>query len=156
MRVLLLSDTHGNLLLARKALKLAGQVLLVLHAGDYHRDALRLARAERVDVRGVRGNCDLGGEGPLEDFLELGGHRVFLTHGHQFGVKGGLERLTARALAAGADIAVYGHTHVPAETVFEGVLLVNPGSVGYGRGAHPHTCALLDLGAEPVVRFLNL
>ncbi|MBO7376534.1 MAG: metallophosphoesterase family protein, partial [Clostridia bacterium] len=52
-------------------------------------------------------------------------------HGHKYGVKGGLVRLAAAAAARGCRAAFYGHTHAPCVKMKDGVLLVNPGTLGY-------------------------
>jgi predicted phosphodiesterase len=66
-----------------------------------------------------------------------------LTHGHEWGVKGGLGALIAHAADVGADIVLFGHTHAPTlQTIAVGeqigktvlsrpMYLFNPGSIGY-------------------------
>ncbi len=117
----------------------------ILFLGDGLRDA------EWLDTRGaafydVRGNCDWfgGGDTPDERTLCLEGHKLFLTHGHAYGVKGGVGALISHAAGLGADIVLFGHTHTPlcmtlpiGETVGGTVLtrpmyLFNPGSLGAG------------------------
>lgn len=92
----------------------------------------------------VRGNCDWVSDLPMELLLPLGGKRIFLCHGHGYGVKNGLLRLFYRAREQGADYAVFGHTHHSLIAQREGIFLVNPGSIGafYGKGGP--TFALLD------------
>ena len=71
----------------------------------------------------------------LEDELcfDVCGHRIFLAHGHRYGVHGGTWRIVEAAKELGADIAVYGHTHVPDYGKEEGVLVINPGSIAKPR-----------------------
>ena len=40
--------------------------------------------------------------------VSLDGVRIFLTHGHLFGVKSGLTRLTLEARRVGAQLALFG------------------------------------------------
>ncbi|AFV10663.1 phosphodiesterase YfcE [Thermacetogenium phaeum DSM 12270] len=133
MRVGILSDSHGNLKRAEQAVRRMGQLDLLLHAGDYYEDALLLADGCGVEVKGVAGNCDRFAPGPEEQILEVEGYRIYLTHGHLFGVKRGLERLAERAGKVGASIVIYGHTHVPLKKVANGVLYLNPGSIAWPR-----------------------
>lgn len=128
MRVLVISDTHGNL---KNALAVMDQEKfdLVLHAGDTLNDARRLASIAGVTLCGVTGNCDLPGSGPEEEFLSLEGNKILLTHGHQFGVKGSLQKIYYHALEREAGIVVFGHTHVPVNITERGVMLFNPGSI---------------------------
>jgi putative phosphoesterase len=71
----------------------------------------------------------------LEDELcfPVLGHRIYVAHGHRHGVHGGTKRLVKRARELGADIAVYGHIHVPDYGEEDGVLVINPGSVAKPR-----------------------
>ena len=64
---------------------------------------------------------------------ELGGVRLFLTHGHLFGVKSGMSRLKLEADRVGADIALFGHTHRPFLEEDGGVWYMNPGAARDGR-----------------------
>ena len=64
---------------------------------------------------------------------ELGGVRLFLTHGHLFGVKSGMSRLKLEADRVGADIALFGHTHRPFLEEDGGVWYMNPGAARDGH-----------------------
>ncbi len=152
MDFLVISDTHGRGdRLAAVLARTHADVLFFL--GDGLRDLAGVADAPGLPptVRAVRGNCDFFGshdtpETRVEDF---GATRFFLTHGHRFGVKYSTEALAAAAAAAGADVALYGHTHtrytatIPAGTVLGGVRLVKPllllcpGSLGEPRDGAP-------------------
>ena len=81
----------------------------------------------------VRGNNDFFSELPREEEFFIGGHHVFITHGHGYYVSMGEERLKLEARGRGADIVMYGHTHVPALTVESDLVTLNPGSIAYPR-----------------------
>lgn len=141
----ILSDSHGDLELAEEAVSRMGGVDLLLHAGDYYHDALYLGERCGLPVRGVVGNCDRGVNGPQEELLELEGWRIYLTHGHLYGVKGGLLRLHFRARELGARIAVFGHTHVAQQEQVDGITLLNPGSIARSRLGDRGSFAMLEL-----------
>ena len=65
----------------------------------------------------------------------MGGHKVFLTHGHRYGVSYTLANLRETAEELGADVAIYGHTHMPALDEQNDIVLLNPGSVAKPRQA---------------------
>ena len=101
---------------------------------------------------------------PEEDTFDLFGHRVFMMHGHRAGVKGGDGAARSLALARGADILLYGHTHRPLACYDpDGPLYVmNPGSIGAPPDGHP-SYGILDIlpggvmlshGTCPDTRFL--
>lgn len=121
-----------------------GEIDLLLHAGDYYKDALILGKDSGIKVKAVIGNCDLYAPGPVEELLQIDDFRLYLTHGHLFGVKRSLARLYQRAEEVGAHIVVYGHTHTPHQEKKKGILFLNPGSITWPRLPGRHSFAILD------------
>ena len=108
---------------------------LILHAGDLegHEDEIR-KMIGGCPFEAVRGNCDFRSPFPKETMVEVAGHMIFITHGHLYDVNFGVEDLAEMARGCGADIAVYGHTHVPfMERKEDGLLILNPGSLSRPR-----------------------
>lgn len=150
LRVIVFSDSHGMLKNALKALKEAGKVDLILHAGDYYRDALKLADGAGLPYRAVRGNCDRFAEGDDEELIELAGHRVLLTHGHLIEPGRWYEGLLARAGKCGAGTVVFGHTHMVEVIREAGVLLFNPGSISKPRAGQQPSYGILEIGGAGI------
>ena len=125
MRVGVLSDTHGKIKKAKKAVEQMGHIDLLLHAGDYYEDAIILGRGSGIKVKAVTGNCDIYTPEPVEELLKIGDYRLYLTHGHLFGVKRSLTKLYQRAEELGAHIVIYGHTHMPHQEKKNGMLFLN-------------------------------
>lgn len=149
MRVGVLSDSHGNLEQAKRAVEEMGEIDLLIHAGDYYHDALYLADHFGLEVKAVVGNCDRGAKGPIEELFDLMGHTIYLTHGHLYGVKQGLLRLHYRAREAGAEIVIFGHTHIAGQEDVDGILFLNPGSVVWSRLGEKGSYAVLEFeGAD--------
>ncbi len=132
MRILVVSDIHGKLNLLQEAIEAQPTARDVIFLGDGLRqveDVIDLYPDRTFYT--VPGNCDFGAQGIPVRQETFGGKRFYFTHGHLHGVKGGLYRLYLAASEAGADIALYGHTHVAYEEYVDGVYLFNPGSLGY-------------------------
>lgn len=104
----------------------------VLHLGDVANDVEHLRQKFFYKtICAVSGNNDgFFRDDPTEIFLTDCGHKIMLCHGHRHSVKSSAERLARAAKAEGCDIALFGHTHTTCNTTVDGVLLVNPGSVG--------------------------
>ncbi len=103
----------------------------VLHLGDHIADAESLEYAlPDVEILRVPGNCDYASVAQPSILTEFGGVRMFLTHGHLFGVKVSLHRLWSKAQDTGAQIALFGHTHRPYCACRDGIWLMNPGTCG--------------------------
>lgn len=130
MKLLILSDSHGNLNNMIRAVDLVSP-RMVVHLGDCWQDGQRLRAAfPDLDFVQVPGNCDFRPEGPLERTLDLGGKRILLCHGHTYHVKESLLSASLAAEEKRADLFLFGHTHRPLESWRGGTLLLNPGSIG--------------------------
>lgn len=115
MRILVLSDSH------RREVEINPKRYdYVIHCGDYG------SRIPPQGVLFVRGNCDK--EGPKELCEEIGGRRVYITHGNLYQVKYGYDRLCYRAMELGAGICFFGHTHRPDMFIHENIVFINPGA----------------------------
>ena len=151
---LILSDVHGDRAALRRILAAAKDVHAVFFLGDGLADVLDLFGAQGMPpLYAVRGNCDIGIAGDDELVVTLGTHRILMLHGHTAGVKGGDGGLFALARRYGADILLYGHTHLRRESYLDeaddGPLwLFNPGSVGRPFDSPPSfgTLAVDDRG----------
>ena len=134
MRILVVSDTHGDTQSFKKVLDNSRDAEVVIHCGDGAAEVeyLRSYYPEKMFIS-VKGNCDLCCEAPNVEVRSIEGKKLFITHGNMYGVKSGLYTLSCAARQEGADIAIFGHTHVPCEIYDDGLYLFNPGSLrGYG------------------------
>jgi len=132
MRIAVFSDTHGSIEPAAEAIRLH-QPRLIVHLGDYSRDADALQKEfPRTELHSVRGNCDRVSTAPLSELFEAAGLRFFLAHGHEYGVKLGLDSFRTTALCAGAQVALFGHTHRAFCEEARGILFLNPGAAQRG------------------------
>ncbi len=129
MRILVISDTHGNYPLALRAWDLAEPLDAVIHLGDGGDDAELLSRIMGTEVIRVAGNCDHGSTEPRELLREYEGNRLLLVHGDRYGVKSGLARLEQRGIDVRADCVLFGHTHHATIVTLSGILFVNPGTL---------------------------
>jgi putative phosphoesterase len=144
LRIAVAGDSHGRIETVARSLKKADPDYL-LFTGDYYSDGKKLARRLNVDWVGVMGNCDYGQKGKQERQVTLAGRTFYLVHGHQFGVKRNLNSLFYRGQELGADLVLFGHTHVPQCEKIAGTWFVNPGSVSLPRLGGSGSYALIDL-----------
>lgn len=136
MRIGITGDTHGSAQAIRRILQQTPPIELWLHTGDYAADANRLHDATGIKTVRVRGNCDLLDDGSkFDEYLEIEGYKIWLTHGHRYIERNVQADLGYWAKQLGQDIVVFGHTHVPMAEYYAETLLVNPGSPSRPRGA---------------------
>jgi putative phosphoesterase len=132
---------------------------LYIHLGDGERDTAGFHNdIPFKEHYCVRGNCD-SGYTPTEKFFSAAGKKLFITHGHLYDVKTGLERLTQRAVELKADIVLYGHTHEGLETydTARKIHFLNPGSISLPKHGKPPTYGVVEiLGGKTVVSVVKL
>ena len=142
MKILVLSDSHGSVDNMIRAVERV-QPDYVLHLGDCQRDLTALQAAfPGMPMEGVPGNCDWGSCDQPERLLELGGVRVFMLHGHTRNVKSSPMAAMYAARGYGAQVLLFGHTHVPLVDNDGSLLTLNPGAAG--DRLHP-TCGILTI-----------
>lgn len=148
----LISDTHApercRELPAAIFDTLAG-VDVILHAGDVGELWVLDRLSEIAPVIAVHGNDETAEAKAALPYLQtvsVAGHRIVLTHAHYPDLAEEMEsrkedrwepKLNFRATLGkqhGAAIVVYGHTHIPMQLEWEGVLLINPGAIASGSG----------------------
>lgn len=141
-RMIVMSDSHGERetlcrLVQQAWAQCPGQVDAYIHCGDGARDfadlkEMLLAHDPEAQLHMVKGNCDTETDVPDEAQFELEGLRIMICHGQAYRVR--LCKMFLRHAAArrGCAVALYGHTHVPAETSTGRVTMFNPGAAKLG------------------------
>lgn len=148
MRIVVFSDSHKNYFALQRIVLSQPTAELFLHLGDGEQEFEQLmARFPDRLMRGVAGNCDWASIGKRSDTITCEGKKIFLAHGHLLGVKAGLDSFLQAARKAGADIALYGHTHIAHTEYIDGMYVMNPGSVS---GAKP-SYGFIDITSGGIV-----
>lgn len=170
-KIMIASDLHGDADACRALLSVyeqsgAEELVLLgdllyhgprndLPAGYAPKEVIALLSAMKKPPICVRGNCDAEVDQMVLPFpimadyaiLQMGGRRVYATHGHHASPE------NLPSLAAG-DAFLYGHTHLfRAEENADGILLLNPGSVSLPKGGNPKTYMLCENGRFTVYDF---
>ena len=143
----LLSDSHNSFGFSN-FLNIAQNADMVLHLGDGIRDIEDLKSALTCPFYYVSGNCDFGNV--YERVIEVENRKIFMTHGNNYDVKYSLSRLKQKAKQLGADIALYGHTHIPDITIEDNIWFINPGSLTRPREDKQPTYCILTLSGGKI------
>ena len=144
MKILIVSDTHGNYLNMKKVLEndptfdymfLLGDVLYGPDIEGYDPDRLaELLNDYSSKIFYVRGNCDVTRMDLLDFYMDkdymllpIDSINFFLTHGHLY---------NESHLPSDIDFDVYmqGHTHIPVMKEVRGKIYLNPGSITLPKG----------------------
>lgn len=135
MRILVVSDSHGNKKKLRKVIMAQPKAELVIHLGDGEEDlnSVKPDFPQKMFLQ-VQGNCDFGSKLPVMEEFTIDGYKIFYTHGHHYNVKFGDFQLVEAARSRKADIVLYGHTHIKASYYDNGLYVINPGALtGYAK-----------------------
>jgi len=155
--IAVLADTHGDTNSVCKHLK-QWKLDGLIFAGDYYRDGEKIARDLQINYYGVRGNCDRSEPRARdEEIIELMNKKIYLLHGHQYGVKQSVSRLYYRALELEVDAVIYGHTHYPHLEQIDKLWIINPGSPSRSRIDSRGSYGLIEIkqnGFEPRLIYL--
>ena len=148
MKVAVFSDTHSNNELMLEAVRRC-RPDAAIHLGDHDRDAVELRHEfPCLPVYSVCGNCDLMPLAPEKDVVQLGPVKAFITHGHLYNVSyGRVDSLVYAAQEAGAQLAMFGHTHQAYYEQIGSVQVLNPGTAGRGRELTWALVEIFDNGA---------
>lgn len=138
LRIAILSDTHG--LLRPEVITACSDVDAILHAGDVGDPGILVRLAGLAPTTAIRGNIDTVGrcaDLPATDMVQCGETTLYLVHS--------IADLDIDPVAAGVQVVVSGHSHKPSQERRNGVLYLNPGSVGPRRFKLPVSMAYLHL-----------
>ena len=139
MKLLVLSDSHAALSFMRLCVE-SVKPDVVIHLGDQYDDANAMEEEyPHIRFYCVPGNCDhyrVPADVPQTLVEKIAGVTMYMTHGHLHHVKSGEGALIAAARSRGAQVALYGHTHVAdCHREEDGLWVLNPGSCGHGGGS---------------------
>ena len=133
-----ISDTHG--LLRPEAIEALRGSEHIIHAGDVGALEILVQLARLAPLTVIRGNVDKGvwtRKLPETELVEIAGVTIYVVHD--------LGTLDVKPEAAGINVVIYGHSHVPKIDTRNGVLYFNPGSAGPRRFRLPITVGKLTL-----------
>jgi putative phosphoesterase len=175
----LISDTHAPdrcKELPRAIFEALAGVDLILHAGDVGELWVLDQLSTIAPIVAVHGNDETDEATAALPYLQtvsVAGQRIVLTHSHHPDAAEEMEsrkddrwepKLSRRAEFGrqhGANIIVYGHSHIPMQLEWEGVLLINPGAIASGGNLVRQTIKTvarlhLEPNAKPRVEHVDL
>jgi putative phosphoesterase len=167
-KLLVISDTHGSVLVLRTVLKWAKDrlppndtICCAAFCGDGISDLQQAAAAIGFysDWKYVKGNNDYDAHSVVDSTVfNFADHRFYLCHGHRHNLYSGYFSLVNAAQSNDADIVLFGHTHIPLCKRENNILLVNPGSAGSPRSKTGSTFAVIEFmsGEMPEVKFWGI
>ena len=126
MRIGIISDTHG--LLRKELENKLKDCDLIVHCGDIGKQEVIDKLSELGKVELIKGNVDKDIDislAPKDKIIEVMNRRIYLIHN--------IAELDIDLHKENIDIVMYGHSHKAKIYDEEGILYINPGSVGPRR-----------------------
>ncbi|MDX9872867.1 MAG: metallophosphoesterase family protein [Clostridia bacterium] len=139
----IISDTHG--LLREEARLALAKAEIIIHAGDVGSPGILDDLGRIAKVAAVRGNTDReewAGVLPKSQCLEYAGLNIYVIHN--------LQQLDLDPVAAGMNLVIYGHSHMPEIRNRGKVTYINPGSAGPKRFSLPITLAVAQVDGQKI------
>jgi len=128
-KIVVFSDSHGEVEAMVRVVK-KEMPDSVFHLGDCMGDAQSLLmEIPQLSLEQVPGNCDYSQDMAVRVTIHEG-FSILMCHGHSYHVKSGYLNLAYAAEEKGVDIALFGHTHHVYYADNNGVIYMNPGSIG--------------------------
>lgn len=155
MRILVLSDSHGDVNNMQYVIDRHKDAKYIIHAGDgieQFEDLSYLYPNKKFIM--VSGNNDWGSNYPYELLTQIDKTRIFIAHGHTMGVYFSTEPLYKAAVKYNAKIAIYGHTHIANVEYRDGIYIMNPGSIKRPRDGQK-SYGFIDITPNGVVCAIN-
>ncbi|MCL2559242.1 MAG: YfcE family phosphodiesterase [Turicibacter sp.] len=149
IKIIIVSDNHikKNGLISVVE-KYTGEVDYFLHCGDSN---LEHDDPVMVPFITVMGNTDFRQKYRDVEQVNLpNGEQIWINHGDRYQVRAGVDVLVEIATLFGGkpSIILYGHTHVMDVQMFEGRLVINPGSIELPRDGGIRKYAKLEITKE--------
>ena len=153
MKIMCISDIHGNIECLNKAIERyieenAEKLIILGDFSGYYFSSSDFEVAEILNnmariIIAVKGNCDSSQADELFNFelgylktIDVNGIKVTLTHGHMYNRNNLPENC--------GDIFLSGHTHIGNIEKINGKIIANPGSISKPRGGTKKSYIIID------------
>lgn len=148
MKIAVISDSHYDVSSINAVKKHLSDVDILLHCGDGAPDTRSLGIDFKGEIYAVKGNCDMSKEYPIERIIEVMGTKIFMTHGHMYNVKYEYNTIFYKGKEVEADLVLFGHSHKAIISNFDGITIMNPGSITLPYGNAKKTMGIIELDGK--------
>ena len=144
MKILLVSDSHGDYQALDQLAAKYPNMNLYLHAGDSEQDEFSIK-----PFISVRGNCDHYYDFPNYLVIPSPFGNIYVQH-TPYVSKSVINEHNVK-------IVIHGHTHVRRNETKNGILFINPGAISYARDKFNGSYAIIEIDSKNVeVKFYTL
>lgn len=148
MKIAVISDSHYETSSVNAVKKHLHDVDIIIHCGDGASDTKLLENDFNGEIYSVKGNCDISDKFPSERIIEVMGTKIFITHGHMYNVKNEYNTIFYKGKEVGADIVLFGHSHKALINKYDGLIIMNPGSITFPYGNLKKTMGFIEIAKD--------
>lgn len=154
MKVLIVSDSHGKNTQLDWVIQRVSPIDMLIHLGDLEGSEDYIEAVAQWPYELVSGNNDYFTNIERDKMITIGAYQVLLTHGHRQQVYSGTETIKKWAKEKGADVVMFGHTHMPLLQIEDGIVVLNPGSIAKPRQeGHIPTYMIMEIDKKGKAHF---
>ncbi|OCL25351.1 YfcE family phosphodiesterase [Orenia metallireducens] len=151
MKLVIFSDSHGQGQKMNQVVQELEDIDYIIYAGDIVGDLKEVEILDDIKLLAVRGNCDYSTEYPEDQLANIGNMKLFLTHGHNYMINYGLDKLYYKAKEVEADIVIFGHSHRRYAIEEDGILFFNPGSISSPRDGKAPSYGIIEIRDNKII-----
>ncbi|BDU67462.1 MAG: phosphoesterase [Candidatus Tyloplasma litorale] len=159
MKILILSDIHGDLKTMNKIIQQNLDVDLKIFLGDFQVSIKQQKKLTNLFDYVVMGNSDYPNISPLKKILEIDGIRILLHHGHYYtSFKAYVDKKMAvkDAIKNNASIVIHGHNHIGEKSLIDNIIIFNPGSPSFPRGGTKPSYGFMEIENGELKKLENI
>ena len=151
MKLLVFSDSHGDISNMLKVMDIHSDADVIVHLGDLVNDITDVSYVaetkKNVRYEYVAGNGDYYSRYDVtQKIIQIEQKKIFLTHGHLFKIRYvDFSLMYEKGKELNCDVFLFGHTHIPFMEERNGCLYLNPGSISLPRSSAGRTYATVDI-----------
>ena len=136
MKILVISDTHGDINLVNQVLLANSDCDLAIHCGDICANPSLFYGNLLI----VKGNCDFFSNFPSSRDIVVADKKIHIEHGNRYGALDtkNIEKLNC-------DIFLFGHTHCKYVQKLNNTYIFNPGSLVRPRDGSEGTYLIINI-----------
>ncbi|CRX37211.1 / / phosphodiesterase family protein / 82721:83197 Forward [Candidatus Hepatoplasma crinochetorum] len=155
MKILVISDVHGNIELMNKIIK-ENNVDLKIFCGDLQKNDKSIL-SKNFDYY-VTGNADYFHLDEIKE-LEVDKVKILLTHGHLFETfweKINFDKLYKLGELLKVKLIIHGHDHLSVIEEKNKIIRFNPGSITYPRGNSKASYGIIEIKNCKIIKLKHI
>lgn len=156
MKILVISDVHGNIKLMDKIIKDNSDVDLKIFCGDLQKNDKSIL-SKNFDYY-VTGNADYFHLDEIKE-LEIDKVKILLTHGHLFETfweKINFDKLYKLGELLKVKLIIHGHDHLSVIEEKNKIIRFNPGSITYPRGNNRASYGIIEIENNKITNLKHI